>query len=613
MTETARTHPQEASQMVEGITIDSSTTKDRDDAIWVERSDAGFRVTVCIADVASKVPKGSRFDVGTEEHRGAYQRIETKYHATGNVPMLPRFLSERKCSLGPGQKRDVMALSITLNDTLDATGSDLSFESFKSKAALAYTDVPEILADESSPWHDQITLAAGLAQNLLQRRRADGALVIYDLNRGWATNEDGVLVRLEHDEATVGYIIIQELMILANRELAKLCALREIPILYRNHTAKTAAPERDEIMRQITEAMGQSLGVIDALRQRTNMVFNKADYGPTLTGHYGLNLPAYMHSTSPIRRYADLVNQRQVRAATKGEELPYTQEELAEVAEYINATLLQRKKATSDYLRNRDVQRMERKLSATGELHRLTPKEFDRAIKVAVRSDEPPPEGFETVYETRLGRGQVGLLGQSWVLLAAPESWDGLKQITIDHLRENAPHDAPSIFGIAQNVHGVLPPKMRTKSSGADHTPVFRVSASTRQEGVKIIGPEVVHSSKKKATQLAAVALLASLAGVETPQATEEVERAPDPPKRSVPPPEAGTANPIGALNEHCQKLGAALPAYEVKTVGGPSHSPVFECVVSALGQTVSEKGSSKKDARRAAASALIAALRSPA
>lgn len=591
--------------MLEGITIDNSTTKDRDDAIWVERSGSGFKITVCIADAASKVPKGSRFDVGNEEHKGAYQRIETKYHATGNVPMLPRFLSERKCSLGPGQKRDVMALSVTLNDTLDVTGTDLSFATFKSKAALAYTDVPEILADESSPWHEQITLAAGLAQNLLQRRRADGALVIYDLNRGWATNEDGVLVKLEHDETTVGYIIIQELMILANRELAKLCALREIPILYRNHTAKTAAPERDEIMRQITEAMGQSLGVIDALRQRTNMVFNKADYGPTLTGHYGLNLPAYMHSTSPIRRYADLVNQRQVRAFIKGEDLPYTQEELAEVAEHINSTLLQRKQATSDFLRNRDARRMERRLSATGELHRLTPKEFDRAIKVAIRSDQPPPERFET----RLGRGQVGLLGQSWVLLAAPESWDGLKQVTIDHLRESAPHDAPSIFGIAQNVHGVLPPKMHSRSSGADHTPVFRVSASTRQEGVKIKGPEVSHASKKTAKQLAAVALLAALAGVETPQATEEVAIVPPSQKRSVPPPGANTSNPIGALNEHCQKLGAALPVYEVKTVGGPSHSPVFECEASALGKSATHRGSSKKDAKRAAATALISAL----
>ena len=71
---------------------------------------------------------------------------------------------------------------------------------------------------------------------------------------------------------------------------------------------------------------------IAALRQRVHMVMNRATYDPVILGHYGLSLPYYLHGSSPIRRYADLVNQRQLIAMVRGEPPAYGAKDTALLA-----------------------------------------------------------------------------------------------------------------------------------------------------------------------------------------------------------------------------------------------------------------------------------------
>ncbi len=99
--------------MLRGITIDDVTTRDMDDAIWVEVTEnGGWHVVVMIADVAKVVPKNSELD------RFAMSRVETRYYANGNSPMLPRRLADGKLSLWPGEEKYVLAVDIILNRDL---------------------------------------------------------------------------------------------------------------------------------------------------------------------------------------------------------------------------------------------------------------------------------------------------------------------------------------------------------------------------------------------------------------------------------------------------------------------------------------------------------------
>ncbi|WP_269850232.1 RNB domain-containing ribonuclease [Methanosarcina horonobensis] len=105
--------------MLRGITIDDVTTRDMDDAIWVETMEnGGWHVVVMITDVAKVIHKHSELD------QLAISRVETRYYANGNSPMLPRRLADGKFSLWPGESKYVLVVDIIL-------GMDLSIREIK--------------------------------------------------------------------------------------------------------------------------------------------------------------------------------------------------------------------------------------------------------------------------------------------------------------------------------------------------------------------------------------------------------------------------------------------------------------------------------------------------
>ena len=131
----------------------------------------------------------------------------------------------------------------------------------------------------------------------MDKRRQSGALVIFDLQRLLFTNEDGQLMQMKSEDAHKSNIIIQEFMILTNAAVAEFAALREYNFLYRNHTARQVIPQRAEVLEQLQTAVSNPK-LLDAVVSRSNLWFNKAEYGVSIKGHYSLNLPAYTHVTS---------------------------------------------------------------------------------------------------------------------------------------------------------------------------------------------------------------------------------------------------------------------------------------------------------------------------
>lgn len=623
-----------------GFTIDGPTSRDLDDAIEIEKLDVGWRVVVFIADVASRVPKGDKLDLGYEidaaerspregepppepgtkvRIRGARERVETRYHAQGNIPMLPRFLSEDKLSLHERKRRNVMRVEVTLDEALDpADVANVTFGPFKSRKRLSYPDIPDILADAEHPDHALIKPAAQLAERLIERRRAMGAFVLYDLNAGWVVDEDGFLKKLERDDSTFGYVIVQELMILANQELARWCAHHDVPILYRTHTAKAHAPDRGEILGELRAALGQTYGVIEQLRQRVHLVMNRARYEPVLRGHYGLNVPCYMHATSPIRRYADLVNQRQVRAKVLGEPYPHTREDLEAIAAEINAFIDARKEATHLFLKDRAMTEAKRQAEAGRVLERLGERDFDRVLKSITREgDGKVPEGFEAHLLSRLRAGSLSVQAKELVLFEAPwTTWDGMRAAVLDHLRWH-PHEAVSVAHVAAQAGQMGPVFYREERTGPDHAPIFTAKAKADRGGNTVRTPFVRGRSAKAAQQRATVNLLAMVVGFPLPEWEDGDVPQPEKPAKVEPPKPAAPAesdNPINALQEWCQALGPITPMPDYSFgQEGPPHVPTFTCTCRISGVEVTARGPSKKDVKRQAAALAVKALRTKA
>ena len=378
-------------KVVKGITIDSEQTRDIDDAIWIEvhGSDGWWHILVSIADVSEDIRPGTKMDSRARE------MVVTKYFRSGNSPMLPRHFSEDQLSLWPGKPRKTVTVDIAVGPPprLEIQNVTIYPSTLTSLGRVTYDKIPGILErKEPSPEYDVISIGCKMALSLLDRRRKAGAMVLYDLNNGWVTTEEGFLKRIEKKEETIGYILIQEMMVLANAQVAEYAVKNDIPVLFRNHMAMSAAPDRSILLQQMQDAITTPMADLEVVRQRTHLLMGRANYGDSLLGHYGLNLPAYLHFTSPIRRYADLITHRQLRAHLEGKPLPYTKKDIAEVADHINDVIELDRERANMHFKTKDEEKAHRAIDAR-RLDGLDAVQFERVTKVEARSGSDPIRG----------------------------------------------------------------------------------------------------------------------------------------------------------------------------------------------------------------------------
>lgn len=581
--------------MYKGVTIDDCATMDMDDAIWVEPATEGWRVRVMVADVASAAPARSRLD-GI-----AMSRVETRYFAKGSSPMLPRRLSEERLSLWPGEPKGVLVVDISLDERLNIIDTGISMGEMESEARLSYSDIPAILSDARHPQRPLIEAARRLAQGLLMARRNRGALVYYDANTGWVTGEEGTLKKLKRREDTVGYVIIQELMILANMAVAEYAVKNEVPILFRNHTARSAAPEREELMKLLESAAALPAERLDTIRRTTGLMFNRAEYGASILGHFGLNLGVYTHFTSPIRRYADLVNHQQLRAYIMGKPLPYSKENIGGIASHINRKLIEYDEARSEYMREK-ADLIAGEAIRTGQIDGVGDKEFEHITRLLIRGGGDCTEAYHGAFLARLSAGKIPLACAGLVLTRAPpgERWAGLKVAVLERLAKE-PNHAVTVLSLAQQLSGWPTPSYEVTGDGSP--PVFTARAAIQLDGRSYESGEFKDSSKKGAVQRASVGLLSSIVGLPVPAMA--------PPRLPVPTPvntriSINTSkDPIVALQEYSQANKLPLPSYTF-SMEGPSNRPVITCTCAFISIKAAGQASSKQKAKRRAARAVI-------
>lgn len=227
-----------------GIMIDAPDTEDRDDAIWVRRDEAGYDVWVHIAPVSLQLPPGSPGDVE------ARRRIHTRYLPDRTIGMLPRDV-ERAATLTPGRVQPTVMVAMRFSPGGELFDTGVGHGLLREATAISYATASDILDDPTAGFHETLSHAHALATTLLRRRQNAGALALYDLFKGYATNEEGQLVRLGDNQRHPGYIIVQELMIAANAAIARWCAERDLPILFRNHRQATVGGSREELAAEL--------------------------------------------------------------------------------------------------------------------------------------------------------------------------------------------------------------------------------------------------------------------------------------------------------------------------------------------------------------------------
>jgi exoribonuclease-2 len=285
------------------FTIDGQSTLDFDDALSLEVTPEGLRLGVHIVDVADVVRKGDPLD------REARRRGSSIYMSDQKIPMLPPVLAEGLCSLKAGEVRPAISTVVDLSPELDVRGYRVLPTIVKVKDQLTYFDV-NLLADQDS----NVVHLRSIARKFREARLAAGAVHISvpEINLWLGENGDINLNRVNRESP--GRMLVAEIMILANWLMARFLAENGMPAIFRSQ------PEpRERLYR------GEEGTLYQQWMQRR--LLNRFVLGHDPEKHSGLGLAAYVTATSPIRKYFDLVTQRQVRAVL-GLEEPYSAEDI---------------------------------------------------------------------------------------------------------------------------------------------------------------------------------------------------------------------------------------------------------------------------------------------
>src|SRR5437870_5237638 len=305
------------------VTIDPDDARDFDDAIDVEKIDhEGWRLGVHIADVSTYVTPDSALD------REARRRGNSVYLPHRVIPMLPERLSNGVCSLNPNVDRLTHSVFVEFDKSGRAKNARFAKSVICSGRRLTYKEAYAILQTKpNSELSRRLHTAWELASLLRRKRFEHGSLDLDFPEVKVYVDPAGKPIRLERVENDESHQLIEEFMLAANEAVARELRQRSIATIYRVH--EDPDPEklveyrefvlsfnhkvddlshRKELQRFLASIRGTPEE--QALKSGLLKSLKRARYAAQSLGHYGLAKANYLHFTSPIRRYADLVVHR---------------------------------------------------------------------------------------------------------------------------------------------------------------------------------------------------------------------------------------------------------------------------------------------------------------
>ena len=329
------------------FTIDPETARDFDDAISLEKIESGFLLSVHIADVAHFVEPGGVLD------REALHRGNSVYLVDRVVMMLPPELTTRICSLSPHADRLAHTIEIRISEEGELLGAESCRSVIHSDARLNYDQVQALFdGDEHngipSAVADTLKALRPLVRRIRAQRVAAGSLEIETAQIKCLLGPDGKVASIVKGTAREAYQLIEECMLLANVAVARKLKEAGIPAIHRIHEE----PDDDQWAQMGAELQSLGANALPATRADINAVIEKslgtpmeyavslavlrnlkrAGYSAEARGHFGLAFEDYLHFTSPIRRYPDLVVHRILAALETEKKTPYRENDLEAIA-----------------------------------------------------------------------------------------------------------------------------------------------------------------------------------------------------------------------------------------------------------------------------------------
>jgi exoribonuclease II len=288
------------------MTIDGAATLDFDDALSIEDLGDRYRVGIHITDMAHHIKRDSPLD------REARLRGSTIYMPDDKIPMVPSCLSDDLCSLKAGVLRPAITTLVTLTPDARLIDFEIVPSTIRISDQLTYFDVNQRIDNDPG-----IKALYALAQAFRQQRLDQEAVMISLPEINIWLDETGEPQVSRIDRESPGRFLVAEMMILGNWLAARFLADRGLAAVYRSQPAP-----RQRLFKGTEGTLFQNWM---QRRHLSRFVLNTSP-----EPHVGLGLNAYVTATSPIRKYFDLVTQRQLRAAL-GLEQPYTTDEITSI------------------------------------------------------------------------------------------------------------------------------------------------------------------------------------------------------------------------------------------------------------------------------------------
>ena len=311
------------------ITIDGEDAKDLDDAVYVEKNENGYKLLVSIADVSFYVKEG------TELNKEAVKRGNSIYLVDRVIPMLPRKLSNNLCSLNPNEDKLTFTVEMHFDDKGKLIKNDFYRSVIKSKYRMTYTNVNRIIdkedevINEYKPIVKMVNEMLELSKILRDVKKRRGSIDFELPETKVVLGEDKKIADIVLRKRGEAERLIEDFMVVTNETVAEKLFWEEIPTIYRVHED----PDKAKML-TLNETLikfGYSLTNIDEMHpgkfqaiidKTINLpegylihklilrAMQRARYSNKNLGHFGLASKYYLHFTSPIRRYSDLIVHR---------------------------------------------------------------------------------------------------------------------------------------------------------------------------------------------------------------------------------------------------------------------------------------------------------------
>ncbi len=298
------------------ITIDAVTTRDLDDALSLHHEDGETIIGVHITDIASY------FDHDTLLDREIRRRATSIYLPERTIPMIPPVLSEKAASLKAGEIRPALTVSMRVDSDSRMRDYTIYESNVRVKQRLSYESVDENILDMNST-EAALWRAAVAFRN---ERIARGALIFKDPELSVHVTEDKEIEISIRERESPSQVLVSEMMIQANRLFAQFLQERGIPSFFR-----CQPPPLEKI------SLGNEYDPVASYRGKKALA--RGDICTEPGSHSTLGLAAYATATSPLRRYVDLIVQRQLKSVLKSGSPLLNRDELESILQEISYPL----------------------------------------------------------------------------------------------------------------------------------------------------------------------------------------------------------------------------------------------------------------------------------